>query len=220
MIEQHSSDGAGRFAAMRYSMVVSQLRPSGVFDQRVLSAMAEVPREAFVPSDYTEVAYIDRPIPLWSGRALNPPVVTGLLFDAAQIRPAARVLIVGAATGYALAVATRLAGDVTGVEVDERMATEAARVPGVRLVTGPLADGALESAPYDVIIVDGAIESVPDALVAQLAPGGRLACAIVEGSIVRLGVGRRGGTGFALATFADSEAVALPGFARTLAFQF
>lgn len=216
MIEDQPSE----FAEMRYAMVVSQLRPSGVFDQRVLAAMAAVAREAFVPADYVQVAYMDRPIPLWSGRALNPPVVTGLLFDAAQITPDARVLVVGAATGYSLAVAALLSDDVTGVEIDARMAQDASEVAGVRLVAGPLSEGAPDRAPYDAIVIDGAVEAVPDALIAQLAPDGRLACAVIEQGVARLGVGRRGGTGFALASFAESEVVALPGFARPKAFQF
>lgn len=213
-------DPALRFVAMRQAMVVSQLRPSGVFDPRVVEAMAAVPREMFVPPESIEVAYIDRPIPLWAGRALNPPVATGLLFDAARIAPGARVLIVAAATGYACTVAARLGGDVTGVEVDARMLELSRQIAGVRIVAGPLAEGAPDRAPYDVIVIDGAVEVVPDALIAQLTPDGRLASGIVERGVTRLAVGRRGGAGFALAAFADSEAVVLPGFARPKVFQF
>lgn len=220
MIEDQPSGVATHFADMRYAMVVSQLRPSGVFDQRVLAAMGSVAREGFVPADYASVAYMDRPIPLWSGRALNPPVVTALLFDAAQITVDARVLIIGAATGYSLAVAVLLSDDVTGVEIDERMVKVAGEIAGVRLVVGSLEAGVPDRAPYDVIVIDGAVEAVPDALIAQLAPDGRLACAVVEHGIARLGVGRRGGTGFALAGFAESEAVSLPGFAKPEVFQF
>lgn len=220
MIDANSGGEAARFVAMRQAMVVSQLRPSGVFDPRVVEAMALVAREAFVPPESVEVAYIDRPIPLWAERFLNPPVATGLLLDAARILPGMRVLVVGCATGYALAVALRLAGEVTGVEVDARMVDAARAVTGADVVAGPLADGAPDGAPYDVIVVDGAVEAMPDALVAQLTPGGRLASGMIERGVTRLGVGRRGGTGFALAAFADSEAVVLPGFARPRAFQF
>lgn len=201
-------------------MVVSQLRPSGVFDPRVVEAMAAVPRELFVPDESIDVAYIDRPIPLWSGRSLNPPVATGLLLDAARLTSDARVLVVGCATGYSLAVAARLSADVTGIEVDERMVEVARRVAGVRVVAGPMAQGVADGASYDVIVIDGAVESVPDELVAQLVPEGRLATAVIERGVIRLGVGRRGGSCFALSTFADSEAVTLPGFARPKAFHF
>ena len=218
MTEAASLD-ADRFRTMRQAMVISQLRPSGVFDLRVVEAMAVVPRERFVPVECAEVAYIDRPVPLWSGRALNPPVATGLLLDAARITSDARVLIVGAATGYSVAVAARLVGDVTGVEADERMVAFADGA-GVRLHCGPLADGLADGGGYDVIVIDGAVEAVPAALIAQLTPDGRLATGIVERGVTRLAVGRRGGTGFAVAAFVDSEAVVLPGFARPKMFQF
>ena len=212
-------DDTGRFAAMRQAMVVSQLRPSGVFDPRVVEAMAFVPRERFVPADSREVAYIDRPIPLWAGRLLNPPVATGLLLDAARITAETRVLVVGAATGYCVAVAARLADDVSGVEADERLVAFASEA-GVQLVAGPSVAGLPERAPYDVIVIDGAVEAVPDALIAQLAPAGRLAAAVIERGVTRLAVGRRGGTGFAMAAFVDSEAVVLPEFARPRTFRF
>lgn len=225
MIEAETAPAAAsfdafQFVAMRQAMVVSQLRPSGVFDPRVVEAMAVVPRELFVPPESRSVAYIDRPIPLHGGRALNPPVATGLLFDAARLTPDARVLIVGAATGYALAVAARLSGDVTGLEVDQALVDACRSVAGVRVVAGDLAAGVPDGAPYDVILIDGAVEHIPEALIAQLAPGGRLAAAIIEPRVTRLSVGRRGGSGFAMAAFADSEAVALPGFARPEVFQF
>lgn len=205
---------------MRQAMVVSQLRPSGVFDPRVVDAMASVQRELFVPDENIDVAYIDRPIPLWGGRSLNPPVATGLLLDAARLTPDARVLVVGCATGYSLAVAARLSADVTGIDVDERMVEMAGRLTGIRVVAGPLAEGVADGAPYDVIVIDGAVESVPAELIGQLAPEGRVAAALLERGVTRLGLGRRGGGGFALSTFADSEAVALPGFARSKVFQF
>jgi protein-L-isoaspartate(D-aspartate) O-methyltransferase len=91
-------------------------------------------------------------------------------------------------------------------------------VPGLDLVVGPLNRGA--SGMFDAIVINGAVESVPDALVAQLSQTGRLTCAIDGGGVARLAVGRRGGTGFALSEFVDSEAVTLPGFASTKEFVF
>jgi protein-L-isoaspartate(D-aspartate) O-methyltransferase len=180
-----------------------------------------VPREAFVPLERRAAAYIDRAVPLGNGRALNPPMTTALLLNAAEIGAKSRVLIVGAATGYALALAASIAADVTGVESDPKLAVRASEnVPGARVITGALEIGSATHAPYDAIVIDGAIEFVPDALIAQLSPDGRLTTALVEGGVARLAVGRRGGSGFALSPFVDAEAVVLPGFANAREFVF
>lgn len=206
---------------MRESMIVSQLRPSGVSDGRLLSALRRVAREKFVPVERRAAAYIDRAVPIMPGRAINPPLTTALLLNAADIAPGDRVLIVGSATGYAAAVAAALSSSVFAIDADAAL-IDAARtaVPGVTFIVGPLAEGLAAHAPYDAIVVDGAIEAVPDALIAQLALNGRLCCAISVPGLTRLAVGRRGGAGFALAEFADSEAVTLPGFALAKAFVF
>ncbi len=209
------------FAAMRVAMVASQLRPNGVTGLAVLDALGWVPREAFVPADRRSAAYIDRAVPLGGGRALNPPMTTALLLDAADIAADSRVLIVGAATGYALALTASITKDVTGVESDAALAAHAsANVPSARVVVGPLETGASAHAPYDSIVIDGAVEFVPEALIAQLTLTGRLTVALVEGGVARLAVGRRGGTGFALSAFVDAEAVVLPGFSHAREFVF
>lgn len=213
----HSPD----FTAMRASMVASQLRTNGVTDLPLLEAFGRVPREAFVPQDRASTAYTDRAVPLGGGRALNPPMTTALLLNAAVIGSTSRVLIVGAATGYALALAASMSPDVTGVESDPALAAQAvANVPSARLVEGPLETGAAAHAPYDAIVIDGAVEFVSEALIAQLAPHGRLTVALLEGGVARLAVGRRGGTGFALSAFVDAESVVLPGFVRPREFVF
>ena len=206
---------------MRASMVASQLRTNGVTDLPLLDALGRVPREAFVPPQRASVAYIDRAVPLGGGRSLNPPMTTALLLNAADIEATSRVLIVGAATGYALALAASMSTDVTGVESDPALATQAtANVPSARVIEGPLETGAAAHAPYDAIVIDGAVEFVPETLVAQLAPTGRLTVALLEGGVARLAVGRRGGTGFALSAFVDAESVVLPGFVRPREFVF
>ena len=209
------------FATMRDSMIVSQLRPSGVSDPRLLSALRSTARESFVPAERRAAAYIDRAVPITRDRSINPPLTTALLLNAAAIGPSDCILIVGSATGYAAAVAAAMSNSVFAIDADAEF-VEAARiiVPGVTFAAGPLSEGFAAHAPYDAIVVDGAIESVPDALIAQLAPEGRLCCAILVRGLARLAVGRRGGTGFALAEFADSEAVALPGFALAKEFIF
>jgi protein-L-isoaspartate(D-aspartate) O-methyltransferase len=217
MTTLHSDD----FAAMRAAMVASQLRTNGVTDTALLDALGRVPREAFIPEARRSAAYIDRAVPLGGGRYLNPPMTTALLLNAADIDSESRVLIVGAATGYALALAASMASDVTGLECDPALAAHAAaNVPTVRLVEGVLEIGVPVHGPYDAIVIDGAVEFVPEAIIAQLAPSGRLTTAIIENSVARLAVGRRGGTGFALLAFVDAEAVVLPGFVRRREFVF
>ncbi|MEN2746367.1 protein-L-isoaspartate O-methyltransferase [Sphingomonas sp. T9W2] len=211
------------FEAMRHAMVVSQLRTSAVSDPRVVDAMGDVPREAFVPSAQAALAYRDAPLPLGGGRAINPPLITGRLLVAADIRPTDRVLLIGAAMGYAAAVAARLAGSVVALEEDADLAgaaRDAIADTKVTVVEGPLKAGWAESAPYDVIIIDGAIEEVPDAVAEQLAPGGRLATGLVDRGVTRLALGRRSEGGFGVVDFADLECVVLPGFARPKTFQF
>jgi protein-L-isoaspartate(D-aspartate) O-methyltransferase len=209
------------FAAMRAAMVASQLRTNGVTDMALLDAFGRVPRELFVPEARRAAAYIDRAVPLGGTRALNPPMTTALLLNAADIGPDSRVLIVGAATGYALALAVAMSSDITGVECDGALkALAAANVPSARVVEGALEIGVPAHGPFDAIVIDGAVEFVPEALIAQLAPDGHLTTALIENGVARLAVGRRGGTGFALSAFVDAEAVVLPGFVRPREFVF
>lgn len=211
------------FGAMRRAMVSNQLRTSGVNDPRVIAAMGEVPREAFVPQERAMLAYLDRPVPLGGGRALNPPLVLGRLLTEAGTRPEDRALVVGAGTGYAAAVMSKLVGSVVALEEDGMLAgkARAAGLPAnVQLVEGPLADGWAGAAPYDLIYIDGSVERIPEALIAQLGEAGRLAAPLVERGVTRLAVGRRGGVGFGLVSVADAEAAALPGFERPREFSF
>ncbi|KQM19789.1 protein-L-isoaspartate O-methyltransferase [Sphingomonas sp. Leaf24] len=211
------------FEAMRHAMVVSQLRTSAVSDPRVVDAMGEVPREAFVPASQAALAYRDAPLPLGGGRAINPPLITGRLLVAADIRPTDHVLLIGAAMGYAAAVLARLAASVVALEEDARLAgsaRDAIADAKVTLVEGPLNAGWAEAAPYDVIIIDGAVDAVPDAIADQLAPGGRLTTGLVDRGVTRLALGRRSEGGFGLVDFADLDCVELPGFARPKTFQF
>ncbi len=213
----------GRFATMRQAMVASQLRPNAVNDAAVVDAMAIVPRERYLPAALAAVAYSDAALPLGEGRIANPPIATGRLLTEARVRASDRVLVVGAAGGYAAAVLARLAARVTALEVSptlHALAAEALAESGVALVAGPLAAGHAAGAPYDLIFVDGAIEQVPPALIEQLEIEGRLVTGINDRGVSRLCVGRRTPGGFGLADFADIEAAPLPGFARPPAFSF
>jgi protein-L-isoaspartate(D-aspartate) O-methyltransferase len=211
------------FDQMRRAMVVSQLRTTAVNDPRVLAAMGEVPRERFVPRENASLAYADRAIPLGQGRALNPPMVIGRLLTEARVGSGDRVLLIGAGTGYSAELLGRLAGSVIAVEQDKALlaqAREAVTASNVRLIEGDLAAGWADGAPYDLILVDGAVEEVPPALIDQLAEGGRLAAVIVERGVTRLAIGRRAGGGFGMTSFADAASVVLPGFARVVEFSF
>ncbi|MDK2760446.1 MAG: protein-L-isoaspartate O-methyltransferase [Sphingopyxis sp.] len=210
-------------ADMRSAMIDSQLRTNDVTDPAVVGAMAAVPREAHVPGTLASVAYMDRAIALGHGRALNAPLVTGRLLVAAAIRPAMRVLLVGSATGYTAALLVRLGAEVHAVEEKgELMAVARSAVAdaNIRWIEGPLNAGAPDAAPFDRIIVEGAVEALPDALIAQLAEGGRLVAARRDGAVTRLVEGVKIGGTVALRSFADMDAAPLPGFAAPAGFQF
>lgn len=212
------------FEQMRRAMVASQLRTTGVNDPRVVAAMGAVPRERFVPGERASTAYADALLPLANSRALNPPMTLGKILAEARPQPGDKVLLIGAATGYAAAVLARLAGSVVALEEDKDLLAAAktalAGEDNVTLVKGALAKGHKAGAPYDLILFDGAVEFVPEAIVEQLADGGRLAAAIVDQGVTRLAVGRRAGGGFGIAPFADAAAAILPGFSKPRAFSF
>jgi protein-L-isoaspartate(D-aspartate) O-methyltransferase len=211
------------FEHMRRAMVASQLRTTGVADARVLAAVGEVPRERFVPADRVAGAYSDAAVPLPGGRELSPPMATARLLSEASPRGSERAMVVGAATGYAAALLAKLSASVVAVEQDAALAAfarEALAGTRVELVERPLAEGHPEGAPYDLILIDGAVESVPDAIVAQLAEGGRLAAAILDRGVTRLGIGRKAGGGFGFTVFTDAAAAVLPGFVRPRTFSF
>ena len=213
-----------RFEAMRHAMVASQLRTNAVNDARVVAAMALVPREAFLPADVAALAYRDTAVPLGHGRAQNVPIATGKLLTAAELRADDRVLLIGAAGGYTAAVLAELVADVVAVEADPALAGIAraalAGYPGVTLIEGPLEAGHATGAPYDVLVVDGSVEQLPDALIAQVKVGGRVVAGLADRGITRLAYGRRSEGGFALLPFADIDCVVLPGFARPRSFTF
>lgn len=215
---------AGRFDAMRNAMVASQLRTNAVNDPRVVDAMRAVAREDYLPEDQRAVAYRDTLLPLNGGRQHNSPLATGRLITEARVKFSDRVLLIGAAGGYAAAVLGKLAAQVTAVEEDESLvalATGALAGQGnVTVVQGPLAAGAPGNGPYDVLIIDGAVEHVPDTLVAQLMPGARVTAGVLDRGVTRLASGRRTDGGFGLVDFLDTECATLPGFAVPKTFTF
>ncbi len=172
------------FSAARNNMVDGQIRPNRVTDPRVLDAMRSLPREQFVLPEQAAVAYMDGHVPLGGGRVLMEPMVLARLVQLARIRPGERCLVVAAGTGYGAAVVAACGAEVTALEENEALLAIALRVlprhaPGVRIVHGPLAAG-MPADPgwdlpgWDLIVVEGAVATIPPAYVTQLAPSGRL----------------------------------------------
>lgn len=219
MEQQAVTGSANASAVARRAMIDSQLRVSGVNDPAVLTAMDAVAREDFVPADRRAVAYADRAIPLGNGRVLAPALTHGQMLIEAQISADDRVLLVGGGTGYLAAVIAPLAGALTVVESDPALAG-AAPVKAGEWVTGPLAKGAAKSAPYSLILIDGAVEQVSADLVAQLADDGRVVTGLVDNGVVRLAVGRKTGDSLALLPIAEIDAAALAEFAAPRKWSF
>jgi protein-L-isoaspartate(D-aspartate) O-methyltransferase len=211
------------FAEMRAAMVDCQLRTNDVIEPAVVAAMGSVARERFVPDALAALAYIDRPIALGGERRLNAPLVTARLLVAAEVSAGQAVLLVGAATGYAAALLQELGARVTAVECDTNLAAAARAALGTTAVTvvdGALAAGWPGHAPFDRIVIDGAIEMLPDALTGQLADGGILVCALRDGPVTRLARGVKVAGTLSVRPFADMDAVQLPGFSRPQGFAF
>ena len=207
------------FSLARRAMVDSQLRPVAVTERSVIAAMASVERERFVPEGARALAYFDRPLPLTKGRAMMPPAALGRLLSELAPRTGERALVVGSGTGYSAALLKAIGLDVVALESDEQLASSA-RDAGIETVTGDLREGWKKGAPFDVILLDGAVEEIPATLVKQLTAEGRLAGAIVDRGVTRLVVGRAGGGSFGLRSLADTDVDILPGFERPRAFTF
>lgn len=207
------------YAAARASMVDTQLRPQGVNYRPVVEAMAAVPREQFVTDEARPLAYVDRSVPIGDGRLMSSATVVGLLLTEMAPIPGERALVVGCGTGYSAAVLEEMELKVIGLECSPALAKRA-RDHGVDVVEGPLEEGLKKGAPYQLILVDGAVEYIPDTLVAQLTDGGRLGTALIDRGITRLAIGQKAGKGFGLHTTADAGAAALPGFSKPRTFTF
>jgi protein-L-isoaspartate(D-aspartate) O-methyltransferase len=207
------------YSLARRAMVDSQLRPEAVTDRGVLAAMAAVERERFVPESAKALAYFDRPLPLTKDRAMMPPAAHGPLLSELAPRAGERALVVGSGTGYSAALLQAIGLEAVALESDEALAASA-REAGIETVSGALADGWKGSAPYDIILLDGAVEEIPATLIKQLSADGRLAGAIVDRGVTRLVVGRAAGGSLGLRTLADADVDILPGFERPRAFTF
>lgn len=167
--------------AQRKHMLLGQVYTNEITDQRILQAMAEIPREPFVPEVLRGAAYADNDLAIGSGRFLLAPLTFARLLDMANITPACRVLNVGCTTGYSTAIISKLAHQVVGIDTDATMLTQARATLDLFNIRNAqtqqvqsLAAGLPSGSPYNVIVVQGAIDFIPDALATQLAEGGRL----------------------------------------------
>jgi protein-L-isoaspartate(D-aspartate) O-methyltransferase len=168
------------YAAEREAMVERQLRRRGIGEQPILDAFLAVPREAFVGDDHAHLAYGDHPLPIEAGQTISQPYIVALMIQAADIKRSDTVLEVGAGSGYAAAVISRIAAKVIGIERQHELvgvARERLRRLGygnVEIVEGDGTRGWTDEAPYEAILAAASGSHVPEALIAQLAPGGRL----------------------------------------------
>ncbi|MEM1133965.1 MAG: protein-L-isoaspartate O-methyltransferase [Pseudomonadota bacterium] len=212
------------FQTARRAMVNSQLRPNDVNDPVIIGAMAVTPRENFVSEERRAAAYIDRAVPLDDGRVLNPPLATGLMLTRANIVSSDKVLIIGAGTGYIAALLAPIVESVVALEESDALygllAENMDAADNVITVHGPLEKGCPKSAPYSLIIIDGAVEIIPELLARQLSNEGRLLCGLHEEGVTRMAIGRKVGDAISLTDFADSEIAPLPAFARPAKYVF
>ncbi len=215
------------YAEARTRMVDGQIRPNRVSEPRLLEALRNTPREAFVPAAAASRAYADEEVPLPGGRAMMQPMVLAKLLQLAAIRPAERVLVVCAGTGYGAALVARLGAHVVALEADAGLRAIATRALGgepagaLRLEAGDPTQGYAAAAPYDVILVEGEIPGVPESLSAQLAEGGRLVAILAEDKGLGVAMlGRRIGGALTLTAAFDASVSPLPAFQPSPGFVF
>ena len=175
-----SDNKSGQRAPQRARMVDEQLRGRGIRDQRVLAAMAEVPREAFIAEADQSNAYGDYPLPIGAGQTISQPYIVAAMLEILELQPQDRVLEVGTGTGYEAAILAELAAEVWTVERHAELADKARQIlqqlgyTNVHAVHGDGSRGLPEHAPFDKIVVAAAAPEIPATLVEQLADGGRL----------------------------------------------
>jgi protein-L-isoaspartate(D-aspartate) O-methyltransferase len=168
------------YSAEREAMVERQLRRRGIGEPHILEAFRAVPREAFINDEYAHLAYGDHPLPIEAGQTISQPYIVALTIQAADIERGDTVLEVGAGSGYAAAVISRIADKVVAIErqhdlvVVARERLERLGYDNVEIVEGDGTKGCPDHAPFDAIVAAASGSHVPKALLAQLAPGGRI----------------------------------------------
>jgi protein-L-isoaspartate(D-aspartate) O-methyltransferase len=221
MIEQKTD-----FGAARTLMVDRQIRPNDIVEPRLIAAFRALPREQFLPAALASRAYIDADIPLPDGRVLLAPLTIGRLLRACAPQPGFAVLVIGSCTGYTAALLARCGCRVTALESSPDLRAIAApalaeHAPTVRLLSSDLTKGDPDGAPYDRIIIEGQVATLPDALAAQLSPTGRLITILRVRGLGRVIIAEAvSGGAFAHRTIADCAAPFLAGFAPKAEFVF
>lgn len=216
----------GAYETARRNMVENQLRPNRILDERLLDAFEAVPREAFVPDAMRGVAYADEDIPLGGGRFLVEPLALGKLFQAVAVRAGDRALVAGDPTGYAAAVLSRLAASVVLLLPPEVPAGPVERLLGelgcdnVAVQAGDPLAGAPTRAPFDVVLLTGAVDRIPGALLDQLAEDGRLAVVVETGGRGQVTACRKVGGAVGRTTPFDAALPRLTGARVPAGFEF
>jgi protein-L-isoaspartate(D-aspartate) O-methyltransferase len=215
------------FPEARANMVNSQVRPNKVTDPRILSAMRRIPRENFLPPALASLAYIDEDIPLGNGRFMMEPMVLARLLQAALPQENERVLVVASGPGYGAAILAACGCRVTALEDDPSLIALAQAVlpseaPGVTLVNGPLQAGWAANAPYDIVLIEGAVSQIPAALADQMhRETGRLVAVLRgEGHTTQAVIGETTVVGLGTYPIFDCGTPPIPSLARTPVFEF
>lgn len=212
------------FRHRRITMVDTQVRPSDVTKFPIIDAMLTIPREVFVPDARREAAYVGEHVEIAPGRVVLDPRTLAKMLDALDIQPDELVLDLGCGLGYSAAVIARLAEAVVAVEEDEALAAEAqARLSAesadnAAVIRAPLAAGSAKHGPFDVITVEGGVEVIPAALLAQLKEGGRIAAIFMEGALGEVRVGYKIDGVVTWRRSFNASAPVLPGFAHRRVF--
>lgn len=210
------------FATQRKTMVDNQIRTVDVTDRAVIDAFGSIGREAFVPAGLAALAYVDRSIEVAPGRFLIEPAQLARMIQLAAPVPGEKALVVGGATGYTAAIVAQLTGSATLLECDAGLAAAArtalAATPAVTVVEGPLTAGWAAAAPYDLVIFDGAFDDLPEAVIAQVAEGGRIVGVRGTGPSSSVVVVTKAGGTVSIRPAFYLPAAMLPGFARAREF--
>jgi len=215
------------FAAARTNMIECQIRTNRVIDPAIVGALAQVPREIFVPKPMRGFAYVDEDLDIGGGRFIIEPLALARLLEAAKVKQGDVVLNIGDAAGYSTAVLSKLAQTVVSLECDAEWAAKSTAslnelaIDNAAVVQGALDQGYPAQAPYDVIVFSGAVGEIPPSICRQLSEGGRLVAIVDEGH----GVGRgtlvvRVGDTWGRRKLFDARVPALPGFAKKAGFVF
>jgi protein-L-isoaspartate(D-aspartate) O-methyltransferase len=210
------------FAQARMNMVDSQLRPNGITDSRILDAMQNVRREDFVPEAQRAIAYMDEDVPLKGAatpRYLIEPMAFAKMLQLAEVRESDRVLDIGAATGYGAAVLSSLARHVVALESDANLMA-AARInlsgmENISLIENTLTEGAAAAGPFDLILIEGRVEHVPEALFSQLTSTGRIVAALGSQDMAKCCVWSGAGNLRTQRSAFDISVASLPAFEKT-----